>query len=90
MATYELHLAQLKSATTNLETIIDRLKAEIDKMTEIRSTLLSDNLWKGSAKTRFSKDFDNYQNALQQLYAEATDHYNKLLQIINEYAKAEN
>ena len=89
MATYEINFSALNTAKGNLENTLNELQQQMKKLDEIQETMLSDSSWKGPNKTRFRKSFNEYQTALDQLYKSAVDHYEKLVQMMNEYAKAE-
>ena len=56
---------------------------------DIKENILSDKAWYGPNKSKFKQGSTEYQTALNELYKSAVDHYNKLVQITNEYKKAE-
>lgn len=89
MATYTVNFSALQSAIAHLEETLNRMKQEIDKMENIKTTLLNDSLWKGPNKSNYFQKFEAYQNALKTLYNNAADHLTKLNEIKRTYASAE-
>lgn len=89
MATYEINFLALNTATDRLEDTISQLRQQMKTLVDIKENMLSDKVWYGPNKSKFKQSFSEYQNALNELYQSAVDHYNKLVQITNEYKKAE-
>lgn len=89
MATYTVNFGTLQSAISHLEETLTRMKQEIDKMENIKSTLLNDSLWYGPNKSGYFQKFETYQSAMNTLYNNALEHLNKLNEIKKTYANAE-
>ena len=89
MATYEINFPALSTATDRLEDTISQLRLQMQTLDDIKENILSDKAWYGPNKSKFKQGFTEYQTALNELYKSAVDHYNKLVQITNEYKKAE-
>lgn len=89
MATYEINFPALSTATDRLEDTISQLRLQMQTLDDIKENILSDKAWYGPNKSKFKQGFTEYQTALNELHKSAVDHYNKLVQITNEYKKAE-
>lgn len=89
MATYEINFPALSQATVNLEETIKELQTQMQRLNDIRENMLSDKLWYGPNKSRFSQSFSNYQTELDRLYKNAVDHHSKLVEITTTYKQAE-
>ena len=89
MATFEINFPALSTATDRVEDSISQLRLQMQTLDDIKENILSDKAWYGPNKSKFKQGFTEYQTALNELYKSAVDHYNKLVQITNEYKKAE-
>lgn len=89
MATYTVNFAALQTAIAHLEETLTNMKSEIDKMENIKKTLLDDNHWCGPNKKNYTQKFEAYQSAMSVLYNSAVEHLNKLNEIKKTYANAE-
>ena len=89
IATYEINFPALSTATDRLEDTNRQLRLQMQTLDDIKENILSDKAWYGPNKSKFKQGFTEYQIALNELYKSVVDHYNKLVQITNEYKKAE-
>lgn len=89
MAGYEINFAKMKAAIEHLETSLRAIDKEMKSIESVRTTTLSDAVWKGPNKSSFSTDMAKYENALNALYKSANEHYIKLNEIVKAYANQE-
>ena len=86
---YEVHFDELRICSSQLESIIEELQAQISDMKKTEEELLNDKLWYGPNKSQFTQGFIKYKEALDGLYNNAVEHHERLVEINNTYVKAE-
>lgn len=86
---YEINFNEASTAATSLQEYLGQLQKQITSLETIRVELLSDANWYGPNKSEFTREFDLYFEQLQGLYKNGTTYLEKLNEIIQEYAKAE-
>ncbi len=89
MAGYTIDFGPAQDATKQLQTILEELGAEIQKLGSEQENLLSDANWRGPNKSMFTSQFEAYKTAAMNLHANGEEHLAALQGMISAYASAE-
>lgn len=88
MAEFRVTPQMLQNKASELQGLNAKYKAAIEELQQQESTL--NGQWDGDARNAFDREFKKDIGRLQMFYSAIEDYVQKLNQIAQEYAKAEN
>lgn len=86
---YKIDFGAAQQAAEQLNTILESLAEEIQKLDQVQQDLLSDANWKGPNKSTFQAEFAEYRTAIAGLYKNGSEHLEKFQEILSAYVNAE-
>ena len=86
---YEINFSEAQKAAQQLTDILEEFSKLIQQLSTNEEQMLNDALWYGPNKADFSRKFEEYKTAVNNLYKNAAEHLTALNEVIGTYSAAE-
>lgn len=89
MTGFQINFSAMNTAMTHFDETLQEIQKEMKEIETIKTTTLSDSIWKGQKKSEYIQSLEKYQLALDELYRASCDHLVKLNEIVKLHVNAE-